>query len=139
MNIQNARRWLQQRIDELDTANKWAVTLSSDEEYSATRTVKIGHAAPTPDTMKRRRVQLPVEWIVKESNEQAAVRDMYAAISFDADSIVAQLLALDPVRSVEITSVGPQPFGPSGFIVAESEIVVVLDDTTTPTTQEENS
>ena len=130
--MQNAREWLQEHIKALDTGNKWTTTLSSADEYSATRTCKIGHAAPSPDSMKRRRVTLPVDWIVKESNEQESVRDMYAAVAFDENSIVARLLELAAVRSVVVTEVGPIQFGPSGFITAESEITVVMDDTTTP-------
>lgn len=136
MNVQDAREWLKERIEALDTDGKWTTTLKVTEEYSATRTVEIGHAAPTPDSFKRRRIALPVRWVVKESNEEGAVRDMYAAISFAPDSIVFRLLDLDQVRSVEVTEVGKDLFGPSGFIVAESEITVVVDDTTVPTDEE---
>ena len=129
MNGQAVRVWLAEQIQELDVEELWDITLSAFPELSSTHTVVIGHSPPSPDTFRRRRMTIPVTWWVNESNEQAAVADMYTALSFGSDSLIASLLDLTEVRAVEVTDVGPEPFGPTGFVRAETTITVVFDDT----------
>lgn len=136
MNGQQVRLWLQARIEQLDTADLWDVTLSAFPELKSTHTVEIGHSAPSPDTFRRRRMAIPVVWWVNEGNEQAAVADMYTALSFAPDSLIASLLDLEEVRAVEVTDVGPEPFGPTGFVRAQTTVTVVFDDTPTPDDEE---
>jgi hypothetical protein len=128
VNIQGVRVWAKERLAELDTADLWEITLATWPELSATHTVNIGHAAPSPDTFKRRRVELPVTWWVNEANEDASVADLYAALSFAPGSLVADLLALPQIRSVAVNDVGAEVFGPAGFLRAEMLVTVVFDE-----------
>jgi hypothetical protein len=130
VNIQDAREWLKTTIAGLDTGNVWEITLATWPKLSATHTIDIGHAAPTPDTFRRRRVDLPVRWWVNEANEDDSVRNLYEALSFAPGSIIAQLLDLDDVvRAVVVEDVGPELFGPTGWLRAETTITVLIDGT----------
>lgn len=126
MNVQQARTWLADRLAELDPADLWDLTLSTFPKLSSTHTTQIGHAAPSPDTFRRRRVELPVIWWVNEANEDASVANLYAALSFAPGSVVAQLLDLEEVRAIVVNEVGPEPFGPTGYLQATMTVTVVF-------------
>lgn len=136
MNGQQVRLWVADRLAELDTDELWTIDLSAFPELKSTRTIQIGHSPPSPDTFRRRRMTLPVTWWVNEGNEQAAVADMYTALSFAPNSLIAELLDLNEVRAVEVTDVGPEPFGPTGFVRAETTVTVVFDDMPDPDDEE---
>jgi hypothetical protein len=126
VNIQDAREWLRDQLVALRPATDWTISLSTWPELNGTVVVVIGHAVPEPDNFKAGRVQLPVTWWVNEANEKASVRDVYGALSGDAGSVVGQLRELSSIKRVTVTEFGPDQLGPTKWVRALSEVVVIL-------------
>jgi hypothetical protein len=135
VNVQDARVWLRDQIIERQPSPKWVVTLQTFPKLSGTVEVVVGHAAPTADNWKAGRVILPVTWWVNEGNEQAAVREMYGAL-WGEGSLRSQLEQLPLIKRTEVTEVGPEVFGPTGWVRALSEFVVILSDLPTDSEEE---
>lgn len=137
MSIQTGRLWLAAQIPILDPL--WTVTTATWPELTATYTVEIGHAPPTPETFRAHRVDLPVTWWVNEGNEAAAAGRLYEALSFAPTSLVARLARLAPVDGVTVDELGPELFRDSRLGVLRAVSTVRLNLTAIPEADEDLS
>lgn len=127
MNVHTLGRvWLANQVALLDP--RWTPTTVSVPDLNATLTAQIGHAAPSPDTYRGKRIPIPVTLWAIEANDTTAVESLYEAIAWDHASLVYRLDQLERIRQVTVDTVEARVDGPSWYLAADLTVTVRLTE-----------